>query len=482
MVALLRCLALATGLLLTLIPATGVGQEIAPIALRAVRYDWEIVPDYGAESMRAVCRLTVKNPLPKAQGEVPLLLYRLLVVEEVTDARDRPVPFEQQVKTFHDWGVMQVNAITIRPPDPIAPGAELTLTITYAGYLRGYTETGMSYVRDRIDSSFTILRLDAFAYPALGVPCWTANRQAGPSAFDYTIAATVPDSLVVANGGELVGIESGRGTHTYRFRNLLPAWRMDVAIARYDVLEREDGSRIYTFPEDRRSGSRIARAMVRADSLYTDWFGPRLYTHGITVIEVPDGWGSQTDVTTIIQTAPAFHSTDNLYQFYHEVSHLWNPRSLDPLPTRVESEGLAMFLQRRAAEALDGDHGAVDREVEAMRKRFRAACDRRPEVARVPIARYGEENLTDLSYSKGMVFFAVLHGVLGEMRFNHMIRTYADTYREGATLRQFADLCLRHAECKEGMRRLLSEWLNGAESSDLLLSGTRLSEMVGRYR
>ena len=71
------------------------------------------------------------------------------------------------------------------------------------------------------------------------------------------------------------------------------------------------------------------------------------------MIEVPDGWGSQADVTCILQTAAAFRDPARLVEVYHEVSHLWNVPATD-LPSPRWDEGLATFLQFRMADERDG--------------------------------------------------------------------------------------------------------------------------------
>lgn len=145
-----------------------------------------------------------------------------------------------------------VNHVVVPFPTPLPPSGDVVLQVEYGGYLAGYVETGTLYVKDRVDESFTILREDADAYPTVRVPSARANRAAGLAEYDYPARITVPKTHVVANGGLLMERTEKDGKATYVYRNIKPAWRMDFAIARYGLLER-DGFRVFHLPAD--SGS-----------------------------------------------------------------------------------------------------------------------------------------------------------------------------------------------------------------------------------
>src|ERR1035437_7898085 len=99
----------------------------------------------------------------------------------------------------------------------------------------------MEYVKNNINPLFTILRMDSYAYPVQGVPSWEKNRAEEHSNFDYTVSVTVPDSLIVINGGKLLSKKIAKGNGEYIYENLKPASRMDVTIAKYSTLSKELG-------------------------------------------------------------------------------------------------------------------------------------------------------------------------------------------------------------------------------------------------
>jgi hypothetical protein len=253
-----------------------------------------------------------------------------------------------------------LNFIEVPQPSPLAAGAKGTIALRYEGYLGGDQGAGMLYVPDKVDKDFTIIRMDGLAYPIVGVPSDAVNRAAGLQTYDYRINVSVPDSYQAANGGRSLGKVSRNGQTTFSFRNIKPAWRMDVAIARYRVLE-DPSNRltVFHFPQDAAGGASVVKAMKDSMALYPGWFGALTGGQRLTIIEIPEGYGSQADVTTILLTRDVFNDRTKLTNLYHEISHLWFVKTLDPAPSRLESEGLAMFLQYLVQEKLEARADAV---------------------------------------------------------------------------------------------------------------------------
>ncbi|MFC1543556.1 M1 family aminopeptidase, partial [Candidatus Neomarinimicrobiota bacterium] len=199
---------------------------------------------------------------------------------------------------------------------------------------------------------------------------------------------------------------------------------------------------------------------------------------GFTVIEVPSGYGSQTDFTCILQESEAFKG--ELHFLYHEVSHLWNPPSLDQNPSRFQSEGLACFLEYLLAERLDGKAGSLENGLALYREQFRAQCQRNPKFKDVPIAEYGAQDCTEASYTKGPLAFWLLYRLIGEQSF---IDTYRRFYQEyggkGATLEDFITTVKKVAG--KDLQKFFDEWIYGTQSSDYLLGDMSLKQILELY-
>jgi len=401
--------------------------------LKTSNYVIHTTVDYNNQKLNSTCELTLTNPSNETISTIPLLLYRLLKVNSITDENGNPLSFTQRIVAFNDWEVYQVNFIEINLDNPIRKNDYKKITINYSGHLLGYTETGMSYVKDNISPEFTILRPDCNAYPSLGYPSFKINGTALEH-FNYTVHVTVPDSLVVANGGKLIAKTEVNGLATYSYKNIKPAWRIDLAIANYKIIQ--DGDiKIFHFPQDANNAQRILKATHQTIDLYSQWFGKLNNSAKFSIIEIPDNWGSQADVTSIIQAAAAFKNSEHHYELYHEISHLWNVKSKDDYSPRW-NEGLAMFLQYLTADILEEKH-LLHEKTNAYISRIKDS----EKYKKVALIDYGKEGVAGYSYTTGMVMFHVLYNIVGADEFNSLIKKYYEKYTNtSATTIEFMNL------------------------------------------
>ncbi|MGD9346674.1 MAG: M1 family aminopeptidase, partial [Candidatus Aminicenantes bacterium] len=224
----------------------------------------------------------------------------------------------------------------------------------------------------------------------------------------------------------------------------------------------------------------LLESLLKAKDLYTDWFGPLKVFRGLTIIEIPQGYGSQTSVTTILQDDSAFRDAESHYAFYHELSHLWNVKSTDPRPSRFESEGLAMFLQHLVQEKLGDEPKAREKAVNAMRERLRKTFVQHPEWKAVPMIDYGKEEITGLSYRKGQIFFYILSEIMGEELFLKTMGNFYQNYAEtGATAREFVEHVTNLSSIN--LDKLFEEWVFGAQSSQLIMSEMSIADIIESY-
>jgi hypothetical protein len=446
-----------------------------------VSYDLKVEANVEEGTLAGQCALRLKNASGAPIQIVPLNLYRLMEVSAVTDGSGQALPFTQNVRIFEDWRELQVNHIRVRLGAPLEPGQEATLRIIYGGPLLGYSEA-MRYVKDHVGLDLTLIRTDSLAYPQIAVPSWKTNRAAGLKEFDFTVSLTVPAQLVVANSGELLSKTEKDGRATYVYRSKVPSWRIDLAAADYTLIEGASGRfRVYAFPADAEGGRRLLGSLTAALDLYARWFGPLEVFPGLSVIEVPDGYGSQADAAAVIQEAGAFKDPAGRYTFYHELSHLWNVVAKDPLPCRFEGEGLAMLLQHLLQEKLEGRAGAARDAVRDTLGRLAKQFANHPDWQTVPMIDYGVKDITDLSYTMGQVFFYLLYDRLGEEAFLKTIAGfYRDYRRTGATTRQFVESV--KAQAGLDLDRLCEEWVFTPRAAELIAAGASLEDLVRRYR
>ncbi len=468
-------------LLLLLILSTAVhAAEFADrsIAFQTTRYDLDYRLDYDQKIVTGACRIQIKNISSDSARVVPLLLYKLMAVHSIQNLNGQELAYTQRDVMFDDRDWMQVNFIEVTLPKPLAMNASTTLDIRYDGYMQGYVETGMLYTQDSIDPYFTILRPDCYAYPEVGYPNWSVNRKAGLQPFDYVLTVTVPEGYVAANPGWLVGKGAEEGRSVFTFQNMRPAWRIDAAIAKYAVLEKKD-KKIYYLPGDDDGAAQVMSAMEKCSDLYTRWFGPLHRSANFTVVEIPEGYGSQADVSGMLLTADSFKDKENLHQLYHEVSHQWNVKDTDPMPARW-NEGLATFLEWLAVDQLDQPN-RLDPVMDWMLGRVKEDLQKDVLAAHVAPVDFGSKQIEGMSYSVGAVAFAVLYQLVGETEFDRMIGGfYQEREASGATAREFA----RYIQSKSSLdlRRYLNDWWLGTGWASLAREKTRVWEVTATYR
>ena len=434
--------------------------------------------DYEDGSLEGRVRMKVQNVSARPAESVPLNLNRLMSLKGASEETGRSLSYEQDVVTFSDEPKKQVTHAVVSLEEPLPPGQSTTVELLYSGYLVGYTETGSSYIRDRIDEEFSILRVDAHAFPSIGVLSWMGNRMAPRGDFTFLARITVPAAFTVASGGELLErtVKDGRATYTYQ--STAPVPFLNLPIAEYEILE-EGGLRLYHFPIDRPGARVIVGRVAEAVELLTRWFGPQGQKPSFAIMEIPAGWGSQAHLAAgIMQTAEVFEDPSDLRQLYHELSHLWNAPDIDQ-PSARWNEGLAMYLQSILAEEIEGWSDRAEY-LEHRADRLLTAIDGDSSAQGIPFAAYGEKGLTDYSYATGLLFFFVLEELIGQQELLEILRSHYQTLREtGTTFGDLEDALLQGASRDLGP--FLQEWIHTTTWQDRVRSRDSFPSLAGLY-
>lgn len=448
------------------------------LLLKETNYLLDLRVDYEKKKLFGKCTLTFTNNSDKLINNVPLLLYRLLKASSLKDMNGNKLNYTQRIVPMEDWEEYHVNFIEVKLPEPLQPNSLFTLNIDYEGFLFGYTETSNGYVHDKIDPEFTIIRPDCRAYPELGFPCEMVNRKSGfvPS-FNYEISIEVPESLIVVNGGELKELQKNNGYSKYTYLNTQLAWRIDIAIGKYKVIE-TDHLRLFYLERDSIGAKTVHKFALRTFELYTKWWGDLKEQKKLSVIEVPSGYGSQADVTAILQTADAFNDSTQMRQLYHEISHLWNTSSKDQHYSRW-NEGLATFIEYLTIEKLE-HRLYLDYATEWYLKYLQKELKENKKLRETALINFGKEEITDHSYSVGMIMFCVLYKVMGEDNFNKLIGSYYNKYfKEGGTTDEFAELANQISQ--KNISVFFNEWIYSTKYNEYIINGLTIEEISALY-
>jgi hypothetical protein len=139
-----------------------------------------------------------------------------------------------------------------------------------------------------------------------------------------------------------------------------------------------------------------------------------------------------------------------------------------------------MFLQYLSQEKLENKSGAAEKGTERAIARLLKDWQSNPRGKDTPMIDYGKVGLTDLSYSKGMVFFYLLFRLSGEDDFMDMRKSFYQKFsRRGATSEDLIGHLKVHS--KGDLTKLIQDWVYGVESSRLIMDRIPLAEMIQRY-
>jgi len=430
-------------------------------------------------SATAVITFTNRNESPVTR--VPVVLYRLLQVDEVRNERGELLKFTQRLGSLDGWEQYQANVVAIDLDRPLLAGSQTTIEIDYAGQVVGIRESGMLYVQDSLDPDFTIIRAESAIYPHLADPTGESLQYRfgrGGDDFDQNIFITVPDDVVVASGLVLSDKQTKDGFATWHYRSRNPNTQITLTIAPYEVIE-SDAARVYFFPGDREGAQRVAEGIGGAQTMFEQWFGPLHEDLSFAVVEIPEWYGSQALRPTVILDATAFKDARAMPQLYHEISHFWNVRDPSPTPCRWD-EGLAMYLQEVVQGEQDGNSEDLAATWNDGFQGLKRELEEHPEYREVPLIRAGERNLTSvLSYRAGQLMFALLERRLGRQQLLEVLGAFYQEYAaSGATSEEFAEFVLLQAP---SAKRIIDEWFLGSAYSDLVLAEPDFDALVLRY-
>ena len=486
----------AAALLLSLTAPTfgigrpAVGQPIAfPVQIPpaekenpvVTRYDLRFAFRLKENRLEADTWIAVKNNTSRPIPEIPFLLYRLFDVHEAVDGTGAALPFAQTVVKFSDERSLQANLVLVRLKTPLLPEKDVSVRLKYEGTLWGYPEV-MAYVKDRIDENYSLLRPDALAYPILAGASFRSLMAAFRSAFTYRVQAEVPAGYLVACGGRLLEPEKKAESTVFRFESFAPTWRVDVAAARFKVIEDQGaGIRIYALPEDEGEARRILEAARRSFRFFSEKFGEIGDLPGFAIIEVPDGWGSQAAGYYVLQAAAAFRDEGRTSELYHEIAHNWNAKAKPAIQRcRYFDEAFASYFQGLAIREFEGEE-AFEKFMTRLRDRFLQSCDRDEKNGSTPIAEYWREERGENSYTKGAWSLFVLHQAVGDEVFMPLVSDLIREFRvRKVDFKEFEQTAERAAG--RSLDLFFKDWIFGVESTRLLREQMNVVRIAERYR
>ncbi len=434
--------------------------------------------------------ITIRNGSTTAIKHVPVLLYRLMDITTITGDQGKPLAFTHNIVKLPDAPTWQVNSIDLTLPQPLAPGASTTLRVRYGGPLLGLREV-MQYVRDTIDEDYSLIREEPIPYPIVSELSNAGRRHFAWLATHIDLETVVPAGQIAVCVFPSVGEpQTANGKTTFHCAGEGQAVQINVAVAKFHILT--DPARhfeVYSMPADAAEADRILGEMRRSSDFFTSYLGALPDQSGLKLVEIPEGWGSYGMRGTIFQAAAAFKDKGRAHELWHEVGHRWNAcwsldtnRACEPTVQRARwfDEAFASFFEALAIRQFNGQE-AFQREMQASRNYFADGCKREPRGRTTPIVDYGKYEIGGFSYTKNASLY-VLQQYLGEEPFRKAISDFLHEYvYKPANFEDFR--CAVEKSSGKDIGAWYQQWmLSGSQSSDMLLEGKTVEEMVARVQ
>jgi aminopeptidase N len=444
-------------------------QSPPPPAFLADHYDVSATLDPITQSLSAVAKVEFKAR--DVSSAVRVELHPNLNVTDVRSAEGKTLGFERDSQN-------PLNLI-INLPSPVATGAKLTLTFTYAGPLANEENSPVPGVRAAaITRDGAYLLLPARWFPLTNYP---SNR------YTATFRLNVPEAFAVAGTGKAGAptptpgkntVEGNRLVYTFQCDSPAPYGTFVAGNLQLNPKQAEGiNVNVYAPREASADAQKFADDVARSTVAFSDMFGP-LPRPEFTVAQLPDG------------TLRDFSGPGLLLLS----KRIWDPRSSDRTIARLVasqwwgnavlpasrgdvwiSDGLARYSEALYAEQNAGKEAglkAVDEFAVGALMYEEAA----PIAQAARLAPYSPD-YRSVVMNKGAMIFHMVRAQMGDVAFKSLLHDFYIKYAEGsATIENFEALAEQHgqAAAKAGqpppeLRGFFAQWLNSTGVPDFTI-------------
>jgi tetratricopeptide (TPR) repeat protein len=444
-------------------------QTPRPSSFLAHHYDVSATLDPITQSLSAVAKVEFKAQ--EVSSAVRVELHPNLNVTEVKSAEGKSLGFERDNQNPLN---LIVNLLT-----PVAPGAKVTLTFTYAGPLANEENSPVPGVRAAaINRDGAFLLLPARWFPLTNYP---SNR------YTATFRLNVPEAFAVAGTGKATAPTPTPGRNTVEGNRLVYTFQCDTPAPHGTFVagnlqlnpKQAEGISVNVYAPREMSGDaqKFADAVARSTVAFSDMFGP-LPRPEFTVAQLPDG------------TLRDFAGPGLLLLS----KRIWDPRGSDRTIARLVasqwwgnavlpatrgdvwiSDGLARYSEALYAEQNAGKEAglkAVDEFAVGALMYEEAA----PIAQAARLAPYSAD-YRSVVMNKGAMIFHMVRAQMGDVAFKSLLHDFYFKYAEGsATIENFEALAEQHAQAsaKAGqpppdLRSFFAQWLNSTGVPDFTI-------------
>lgn len=409
------------------------------------RYTLDLQIDPWARTVQGSQEIVVTNDTQVSWGDLYFRLFPNLAhydgALDISSVQEdgQPLPFSYAAER---------TAIRVVPPQPLAPGASLTIDLVFSveapAPATPYVLFGASQGVLNLPLAYPVLAVFDEAAAAAGesIP-WRLDMPAtyGDTAFTqaalYQVTATVPSTFtVVATGVLLARTSSSDGVDTWHWTSgPIREWMMTLS-PDFQVLSTTAYSTTvnsYFLTGDEATGKQALQTAATALRVYQDHYGRYPYPMMDIVASPLQYRGMEFPALDLIGIDLYRQRPQDLeFLIAHEVGHQWwyNMVGNDPVRTPWLDEGLAEYSTYVYWEAVHGQAAADSLLVNRWQMPVTYARNNGLDaVVNQPATAFGAGRYETIVYAKAALFFHAVRQAVGDDMFFRILKAYVQRYR-----------------------------------------------------
>src|ERR1700693_3364818 len=404
----------------------------------ADHYDVTATLDPITQSLSAVAKVEFKAQ--EVSSAVRVELHSNLNVTEVRSAEGKTLGFERDSQNPL---TLIVNLLT-----PVAPGAKVTLTFTYAGPLANEENSPVPGVRAAaITRDGAFLLLPARWFPLTNYP---SNR------YTATFRLNVPDVFAVAGTGRASAptpmpgknaVEGGRLLYIFECKNLASHGTFVAGNLQLNPKQAEGiNVAVYAPRAASANAEEFAASVARSAIIFSDMFGP-IPDPTFTLIQLPDGTLRDYAAPGVLLLSQRIWDPKSSDRTIARLvaSQWWGIQVLPATPGDVWiSDGLARYSEALYAEQNAGKEAGL-RAVDEFAVGALMYEDAAPIAQAARLTPYSPD-YRSVVLNKGAMLFHMLRAQMGDVAFKSALHDFYFQFAEkSASIEDFEKIAERRA-------------------------------------
>jgi hypothetical protein len=350
----------------------------------------------------------------------------------------------------------------------------MDIAIHFRGFIEDVSWTGLKGVKETLNPRFTMLRPESFSYPVFAEPNMEAIRKAWHhKGFYQTAAIEFPGSNTAASNLRVENTSIAGAKTKADLTTDLPTSPMIVAIGAYTKLTEGpvEVSYLDGYGAEGQSFARLLGAEVNALS---NLMGPVGSKASIKVIQLPDGYASETkDALFLDSSALAASSLTDAQKA--SIFNLWKLNT-----TGGEGHwgsGLDKLLKVLITlPNMESDFSMM--QFASAKELFKANS----KLGKTALSDYVVDGFPAESDTMSALAFAVLHDLLGRDQFFALVRSLRAELSAGyADMASATEVMLEHAPTKSA-KKFIQNWFKKGRSGKDLAKANQYGELLARYK